>query len=266
MNQDPLIVIDPGHGGKDPGCEHNLIVEKYWTLSMGQVVQGLLFAMARANALITRDSDTYMSLRDRAQLSNHWEADLYLSIHVNAARGGNPEPRGMWIIHAENCHRQTEAYAGIVAGILAKQLKGLVPNDWIEVRSDVEATGCKGFTVLRRTMASALLIECGFATNPHDAALLQSPAFNMRLSAALGIAVGSCMGWNNAMVGPQDTCKDTCPDCGGSGACATCGGIWKDECTACSGSGDCEACGGTGEVTKNAEQLIEAMPAGGGFR
>ena len=78
------VVIDPGHGGADPGALTSLgLTEKEITLDVGQRLRGLLMA-ARFKVEMTRDKDETVSLKDRAQFANGHNADLFVSIHVNS--------------------------------------------------------------------------------------------------------------------------------------------------------------------------------------
>ena len=79
------IVIDPGHGGKDPGTiGHHGTTEKDVTLKVGLLLKTLLSSLPNTRVLMTRDHDTFIELEDRAKFANGKDADLFVSIHVNA--------------------------------------------------------------------------------------------------------------------------------------------------------------------------------------
>lgn len=81
-----VIVIDPGHGGKDPGTNFNNISEKDITLAVGLLVQKMLkeqFPDIRTE--ITRDTDIYEHVTEKAEKANKWRGELFVSIHVNSA-------------------------------------------------------------------------------------------------------------------------------------------------------------------------------------
>ena len=79
------IVIDPGHGGKDPGTiGHHGTTEKDVTLKVGLLLKTLLSSLPNTRVLMTRDQDAFIELEDRAKFANMKGADLFVSIHVNA--------------------------------------------------------------------------------------------------------------------------------------------------------------------------------------
>ena len=87
-----VIVIDPGHGGADPGGVVGSIREKHIVLSFAKLLQKRLNAQGRYRAVLTRNKDTYIPLRDRFKLADNEKADLFVSIHadkihVKAIRG-----------------------------------------------------------------------------------------------------------------------------------------------------------------------------------
>jgi N-acetylmuramoyl-L-alanine amidase len=81
----PRIVIDPGHGGRDPGA-HGFAVEKVVTLAVGRRLARLLRERLGAETILTRDDDATLELRDRTERANGEGADLFVSIHANASR------------------------------------------------------------------------------------------------------------------------------------------------------------------------------------
>ncbi len=192
-----IIILDPGHGGEDPGCEHNGIVEKTWNFHMVQAVAEILRSFGDdLQVVTTRGGDWAIGLRQRCDFANTYPAELFLSIHVNANE--RPQPRGLWVIRAENSRRRTQLLAETFTAMLCRELKGLVPPGWVaQAKTDIAASG-HGLTVLRGTTAPALLVECGFASNADDAQLLRQPAFRARLASALAIAAGLCVGWGDA--------------------------------------------------------------------
>jgi len=79
------VVIDPGHGGKDPGAMYRGLREKDITLDLARRVAAKLRKMLGVQVLLTRDRDTYLDLEERTAFANTRDADLFVSIHVNAA-------------------------------------------------------------------------------------------------------------------------------------------------------------------------------------
>lgn len=81
------IFIDPGHGGSDPGAAANGLQEKDLALTIAQHVNTMLQDFSDVEVNMSRDRDRFVGLSERAQMANEWEADYFLSIHVNAGGG-----------------------------------------------------------------------------------------------------------------------------------------------------------------------------------
>src|SRR5690606_39970832 len=79
------IFIDPGHGGSDPGATANGLKEKDLTLKIALKMKDLLMQYEGVQVKLRRETDKYLSLSERANMANKWEADYFISIHVNAA-------------------------------------------------------------------------------------------------------------------------------------------------------------------------------------
>ena len=77
------IVINPGHGGSDPGCANGWIVEKNVTLDIAKKIQANLSRYSDINVILTRTGDYYMDLAPRAMIARNNNADLYISLHIN---------------------------------------------------------------------------------------------------------------------------------------------------------------------------------------
>ena len=163
------VVIDPGHGGSDPGAVGNGLQEKEVNLDISLRLAALLEADTNDPAgggswevRLTRETDISVSLQARVQLANGWPADRFYSIHHNGF--SNPAANGI----------ETYAFAN---GTTAANLRD---------RSQEELLGALGLTdrgvktanfyVLVNTTMPAILSEGGFITNPGDAAVLGNPA------------------------------------------------------------------------------------------
>lgn len=192
-----IIILDPGHGGEDPGCQHHGIVEKTFAYRMAQAVGEILRNFGDDLQVVpTRGGDWTFGLSQRCLFANSYPAELFLSIHVNA--NDLPGPRGMWVIYADTAPKRTMMLAETFTSVMCRELKGLVPDGWVaQAKTDLEASG-HGLTVLRSTNMPALLVECGFSSNEDDARLLKQPAFRAHLASALAIAAGLCVGWGES--------------------------------------------------------------------
>ncbi len=168
-----IVVLDPAHGGTDPGWAIGGQTEAEIAYDVASRVEGRLAALG-ALPFLTRSADAPVSIRDRAEFANAAEADLYVALHVDGA----PSPRcnGVAAYH----------YGGSAAGA---RLADLVQRE-IVARTDL--LDCrvhpKSWEALRLTRMPAVQIDTGYLTNPHDAARLGDPAF--RDAVAEGIAAG----------------------------------------------------------------------------
>jgi len=167
------IVIDAGHGGRDPGAgrgTRSRLPEKTITLDIANRLVKTLASMG-ATVYPTRTGDTYPSLNDRVALAERVKADLFVSIHADSAR--NPDASGVGIFIYNQASTASQRAA-------------------MRMAAAIEAAGleCRGvqranFHVLREHNRPAMLIECGFLTNAGDAARLNDPDHRARLAAAI---------------------------------------------------------------------------------
>lgn len=86
------VVIDAGHGGRDPGCKGEKAVEKEITLNVARMVRDLIENEYGKNVkvVMTRDDDSFVSLQQRADIANAHKADIFISIHINSVDHSNP--------------------------------------------------------------------------------------------------------------------------------------------------------------------------------
>jgi N-acetylmuramoyl-L-alanine amidase len=168
------ICVDAGHGGKDPGAvAADGTYEKTVNLDIALQLRDLL-RQAGVRVVMTRDSDYFVPLDERAEIANRAGADLFVSIHNNAV--GDASRRNM-VRGTQTYYNEYQKFGNTVQFELA----GLL-------RIGDSGTYSRGFAVLRRTAMPAVLVEVGFLTNPHDLALLRDATF--RANAARGIFNG----------------------------------------------------------------------------
>lgn len=154
------IVLDPGHGGRDPGAIGPTgLTEAEVVLDIAQRTRRLLTVDGH-ECLMTRCTDEYVSLETRADFANQLHADLYMSIHCNAFT--NPESHGT----------ETWYYDGSEQGkVLAVSMQ-----EELVRRLGLWNRGIKPTTtlsVLRRTKMPAVLLELAFISNPEEEAMLR---------------------------------------------------------------------------------------------
>jgi N-acetylmuramoyl-L-alanine amidase len=133
------VVLDPGHGGRDPGAHGLGYDEKTITLDVAQFIADRLHGDERLNVLLTRSDDTYVSLEQRTAIANAQGADLFISIHINASE--NRELAGIETYTLNNTNdRATIRLAALENGLT---LAGASPGerDLAYILSDLVQTG-----------------------------------------------------------------------------------------------------------------------------
>ena len=215
-----VVVIDPGHGGRDPGNPGRFfprgIFEKNVNLSIGMLLRAELARRGIA-ASLTRTTDTLIDLHDRAGYCRD-SCELFVSIHVNSMPTGRRSPVASGIETYFLSEAKTEDQrrvaqmendairfespdAQAVEGALATIVKDLQQNEYLResarlaelVQQRVAAVhpgedrGVQqaGFYVLNSARRPAILVETGFATNKRDGAFLASTAGQRKLAAAI---------------------------------------------------------------------------------
>ena len=168
-----VVVIDPGHGGRDPGAVGiGGLQEKQINTTISNRVQQQLQA-AGITVLMTRSSDVFVDLDARAQYANRAGANLFVSIHANAISMSRPEVNGLETYYFSSGER------------LARSIHSAVLRN-VSMRDRGVRTA--RFYVLRYTTMPSVLVETGFVTGAEDAARFRDPAAVNRI--ADGIARG----------------------------------------------------------------------------
>jgi len=194
------VVIDAGHGGKDPGCHGNFAQEKIVCLEIALRLGALIKAKyPDVKVVYTRDKDVFVELIERANIANRNKADLFICIHANAgsAAAAGTETYVLGLHRTEAQQKVMERENSIIAleddkgakykdfdmspdAIIAKQLQGAVYlNHSIVFAENLQREfkkigrydrGVKqaGFLVLYKTTMPSVLIETGFLTNPTE--------------------------------------------------------------------------------------------------
>lgn len=214
------VVIDPGHGGIDPGAVVASIAEKNVVLAFGTKLREQLEASGRYRVLMTRDDDRFVPLAERVAIARAAGADLFISIHADSltqaqdVRGATVYTGSERATDAEAARlaakeNQADAVAGLearedtqdVAGILMDLAKRETRTfSSVFARNLVETLGgsvkmhkvplrSAGFRVLSAPDVPSVLIELGYMSSPKDAELLNSPEWRGRAVAAVATAV-----------------------------------------------------------------------------
>jgi N-acetylmuramoyl-L-alanine amidase len=213
-----IVVLDPGHGGEDPGCHHNGILEKDYVLNMGKLVKAYFDRDPRFKAILTRNGDYIIPLEKRREISERLGADAFVSLHVNY----NPRSyiRGIEVYYeskrgavgeAERLVAQKENMvdfggkikrknpANVKKEIIARQAETLYKSSQLASKvenrleksvSSMPSRGVKraGFVVLHSMTMPSILVEFGYTSNRNDVKVLKNYTHRTRL--AQGVYLG----------------------------------------------------------------------------
>lgn len=221
MKKDIVVVIDPGHGGKDPGAISRAtgLQEKVAVLSIAQRLKRILDAKPGYRAILTRDRDIFIPLRDRTAIARRNKADLFVSIHADAVEGEGPRGSSVYMLSTKGASSQMARYLAnrenavdLKWGVDVSKYDNEIQEALLDIQLDatLEASNVFGrhvigelgkvghthkrnveranFVVLRSPEIPSLLVETAFISNPEDARLLASPAHQDKI--ARGIADG----------------------------------------------------------------------------
>ncbi|MBS4205984.1 N-acetylmuramoyl-L-alanine amidase [Lederbergia citrea] len=166
-----VIVLDPGHGGNDPGASGSLYREKNLTLST-VIEVGNLLANAGAKVIYTRSNDTYISLAQRVLVSQQNKADAFISIHFNSSTSSNVSGIETYYYSSKDTLLAKSIQSNLIVQTKMKDLSAKFGN----------------YHVLRENKQPAVLVELGFISNPVEEKLIGTPGYQK--NAALGIYEG----------------------------------------------------------------------------
>ncbi len=173
------IAVDAGHGGSSPGAVYpdasgNDVLEKDLTRSITDKLEAILVAEGY-NVVSTRPEDSTVDLYTRAEIANAANADLFVSIHINAS-GTVPTFQGIYTYHHPSSNR-SKLFAQAVQDAVCAATGGID-----------RGISSANYAVLRETNMAAVLVECGFMSNIEELTRLQDDAYQQKL--AEGIAQG----------------------------------------------------------------------------
>ena len=215
--ENPLVVVlDPGHGGIDPGAEVDGLTEKDLMLLFAQELREVLVRAGGFEVVLTRQDDRFVSLEQRVAIAHQMRADVFVSLHADALSEGRAHGATVYTLSdsasdeasaalAER-HNRTDLLAGIdlsgkddiVADVLMDlarietqpRAERLAEN----LRAGIEAKGLPlhsrplrhaGFSVLKSPDIPSALLELGFMSSPRDLANLVDPGWRMQMAEAL---------------------------------------------------------------------------------
>lgn len=210
------IVIDPGHGGRDPGAEGPNLTEAQIVLDIALRLEKALLRQPGIEVVLTRRTDVFVPLEERTQIANREHADLFLSIHANASRNqtargiesyylnfaSNPDAEAVAARENSASERTMNSLTDIVKAIAlnnkldeSKDLAGLVQQAMAKrlkpTNKSLKDLGVKQapFVVLIGAMMPSVLAEVSFVTNRREAQLLRTETYRQRIADALADAL-----------------------------------------------------------------------------
>jgi N-acetylmuramoyl-L-alanine amidase len=217
----PLVVIDAGHGGHDPGAisPHNGAREKDVTLAVARSIRDELVKSGRVRVALTRDGDRFLVLQDRYGIARKLGAELFISIHADAAV--NPEANGATVYTLSETASDREAQklaarenkSNIINGVnlggadgnVSSILIDLTQRETMNVSADFakillreskpnltlrsESHKFASFVVLKAPDTPSVLFETGYISNASDAAFLASKSGQQRIGKSVASAI-----------------------------------------------------------------------------
>lgn len=210
------MVIDPGHGGVDPGTIGvSGTEEKEITLAAAKELKRQLEIGGRYKAVLTRDSDIFLPLRERVQIARNAHAQLFISLHADSIGTRSFSGSSVYTLSEKASDAETAAlaarenkadviagadlsdYPGEVAGILIDLAQRETKNDSIKyarlLTGQLDRNGhvlehglrAAGFAVLKAPDVPSVLLEMGYLSNPKEERELRDPRYRAKLMAAV---------------------------------------------------------------------------------
>jgi N-acetylmuramoyl-L-alanine amidase len=210
------IVIDAGHGGNDPGAKANGVEEAELTLDIALRVEKLLKQQPGMDVVLTRRTDVFIPLEERTAIANREGADLFLSIHANAARRATAKGVETYFLNfatnpeAEAVAARENATSGKSMGNLPKLVQQITLNTKVkesrEFAQMVQTSMIRGLRAQNKTVTDlgvkqapfvvligaempSVLAEISFVTNKAEASLLKTESYKQRVAQSLADAV-----------------------------------------------------------------------------
>jgi len=174
------IVLDPGHGGSDPGAVISDLNEKTLNLDIAKRLQTLLEADGRFDVIMTRTSDVFIALLDRAYIANKNKADLFVSIHNNSMPTGF---KGVMTLYNDTKLASNKQLAEIFQEKLEKKLN--MGSIGVRQRTDL--------VVLKNIEVPGILVEVACMTNLKERRALRTEAFRQNAAQAIYESIVAAM-------------------------------------------------------------------------
>jgi N-acetylmuramoyl-L-alanine amidase len=212
----PIVVIDAGHGGRDPGATSvsGQVTEKELTLALARQLRDDLVKRGRVRVAMTREDDRYLTLDERAAVARRLNAAMFISLHMDSAP--NALARGATVYSLSDVASDAEAArlaasenAGALADPRQDSVQAMLSDLAMQAQMGASADLATrlvhrsagrfelrpnphrfaAFHVLRRSEAPAVLFEAGYISNADDEVLLRSPEQRAKIALALAQAI-----------------------------------------------------------------------------
>lgn len=218
----PLVVIDPGHGGRDPGAGAGPVKEKDLTLALANAMRDDLLRNGGIRVALTRENDRFLSLADRSEIARRMGADLFISVHADSTEGQSgatgasvytlsdkgtndvaeriaarenaadfiggvairQQDQTVSAILVDLSQRNTQGKSEEFARLILREARGKVPFKDSTFQS-------AAFVVLKAPDMPSVLLESGYINNPYDLSRLGSRDGRAALAGVVGQAVRS---------------------------------------------------------------------------
>ena len=172
-SENVTVVIDAGHGGHDRGgIPGQRIAEKVMTLDVAQRLRNVLQASGY-HVVMTRDSDVFVPLGTRVAIANSYRNAIFVCVHFNATNRSGASGIETYFYSRDSLPLASAIHHFVVGG---------APSSSRGVRR-------RGYYVLRKTSIPAVLVECGFLTNPTEAAYAESASYRQKLAEEIAAGV-----------------------------------------------------------------------------
>jgi N-acetylmuramoyl-L-alanine amidase len=189
------VVIDAGHGGHDRGgIPGQRVAEKDMTLDVAQRLRNVLSASGY-RVVMTRDSDVFVPLGTRVAIANSYRNAIFVCIHFNATKRAGASGIETYFYSRDSLPLASAVHYFVTGG---------APSSNRGVRR-------RGYYVLRRTNVPAVLVECGFLTNPTEAAYAQTASYRQKLAEEIAAGVRGRNSVGSAMSTTRVATSETIP-------------------------------------------------------
>jgi N-acetylmuramoyl-L-alanine amidase len=210
------IVIDPGHGGHDPGVLGKGLSEAALVLDVALRLEKLLQKEAGVEVVLTRRTDVYVPLEERTEIANRQNADMFLSIHANASRNldakgietfflsfaSSPDAEAVAARENSASNREMNQLPDLIKAITlnnkldeSRDLANIVQESLVanlrKSNKEVRSRGVKKapFVVLIGAAMPSVLAEISFVSNRQELSLLKTPAYRQKIAESLHAAI-----------------------------------------------------------------------------